>query len=383
MSYTSCSNCGCETTDLSSCPSCEVDPVTQIIPCGKYVKVTDHCKRERLLENREQSLLYSNGNQACFYDGSDSKKLLLGNLRQSAGINSVAGLHNNALTQLVPSGSETKWLRYQAGSISFAELFQTPCYKQSTVDSLSGAGFIAFLYDDGSGNYCIKRLRYTHGVGDTQKRLLTQDSSNQFDFAKYHNFDHDNTSCVIYFWNKTTEQVEKLGPPTLGAGEAYSDFRLSLNNTTGCPEWTRVASQVLPAMGEYRKTSTTNASSAADVQVSLSKNWDGGGGTPRFGVAGYVSVTADGQVQAIATGQCGPVASAKWCGMFWSLNGVEVTNTYGRVYVAVASAGPQSTAIYTGPLTTSDQLALMFRSEGSTAELFFANVSVQHFPEIP
>lgn len=377
--YTSCNNCGCETTDLSTCPSCEVDPVTQIVPCGKYVKVTDHCKRERLLENKEQSLLYSNGNQACFYDGSDTKKILLGNMRSSAGLNSVAGLHNNALTQLIPSGASTKWLRYQAGSISFAELFQTPCYTQSSVADMPGAGYVAFLYDDGSGNFCIKKLQ-TNAVGP-QNSVVTQDpATNLFSWQKHHNLDHDASSCVIYYWNNVTQLVEKLEPPTLAAGEVYSNYRLSLNDATGCPEWTKVTSQDQPALARFTF-NPGNTGASPDVGITVAKVYDGGGASPRF--QAIVQPTIAGQVSAIATAEVGPVASSKHCGLYWALNGVEVLYSYGRNYVAVASAGPQSVATFCDVMQPTDVLTLRMRTEGSQAEWFNGNIILNHFSVIP
>jgi len=373
------------TISVGPLPSCEVDPVTQIIEAGKYVKVADECRRERWVKNVNNSLLTSNNGQVSFDNGADDNPIMLGDLRTAPGLGSVVGLHNNKLSRLVPSGASNQALVYSGGSLSFQTLIQSTLYPKTVVDDLASSGYINFLVEDGT-NYEIKKWRAT---GGSQPKVLTQDPSDfTFSWDKFHDLDHDASSMVMYYWNNTNEMVEKLEPPTLVAGEAYTDYRLSLNASTAAPEWTKVASQVQPAMARYTfNAGDTGASTTAAINIS--KTYDGGGVSPRFD--GLLRPLIKGQVSAIARSQVGPLSSGtqKQCGLFWSLNGQEVANSYGRVFVEDSSAAPASIAEFTGVMLSTDVLTLSMRTEGidnngviSAADWRVGSISVHHFPEI-
>jgi hypothetical protein len=370
MSY-SCVSCGCDCTTpsaTSQCPACCSDggEENSFIIYGKYVSVRDACKVNRILTNKEYSLLSCDGNQVSLRDGSQSSLIPLGNLRVVQGLTSVIGLNGIDLAQIKPSVNDKQVLYYEAGSIKFGNLSFAPYFAQSGVLQDNTDVHYAFLADDGSGNYILRRFRCSISAGE--KKFIYMDSNHNVGCLDAWDLSHDSSECVIYFWNKTTEQVERLGPPTLGAGEVYSDYSLKLNNATGCPEWVKVVSLVTAVVGRWTAPSGLTTTSASDVQHNLSKTYDGG--TPaRFGGAGTITVTSTTQVQVTAQTRVDPAsASLKDAGLYWALNGVEIPNTYASVFCAPNSAASQSVPIWAGELMAGDQLALKFRSEGSSAE---------------
>ena len=348
-------------------PSCSIDPETQIVSGAKYLTGVDHCRRQRYLRNDSDALMFSDGGQAVFRDGSDVNPILLGGLRSNAGLNSVIGLHNNKLTRIVPSGVDDLVLQYSGGALSFQKLLQSVCYDDATVLDLTTKGYVNLLYDDEAGSLCVRKLRAT-GTGD-QPRVLTQNttdhSTNPFEFSwsKLHDFDHDATSSPLYYWDKGTEMIAKLEPPTLVGLEAYSDYRLSMNDVTGAPEWTKVASETTHANASWSMTPMT-ATVVGGNAITLSKEFDGGGGSPRF--EAVIQPKIDGQVTAIATGQVGGQTGYAFGGLRWLKNGSPTTGGLGRVAAYAGDSGPQSIALFCDILTVTDVLTLeLFHDSGS------------------
>lgn len=375
------------TISVGPLPSCEVDPATQIIEAGKYVKVADECRRERWLKNVSNSLLTSNNGQTSFDDGSEDNPIMLGNLRSAPGLGSIVGLHNNKLSKLVPSGASNQVLAYSGGSLSFQTLLQSTLYPQSSVGDLSGAGWITFLVENG-GNYEIKKWRTT-GAG-TQPYVLTQNpaahgSPYEFSWSKFQDLDHDASSMVMYYWDKTTEMVVKLEPPTLGAGESYSDYRLTMNDATGAPEWTNVATQVQPAMGRWQ-IAAGSVSGVSSSVLSLTKSYDGGGGSPRFTgtgikvtVAGQVSVCAEAFMTASTTG------AANGAGLVWYYqpsggSAIELSDSFGRGHIYPTQDAANSVSHWALQMAVGDELTLRIKSLGPNVTTSIGNVVAHHFP---
>lgn len=371
------------TISVGPLPSCEVDPTTQIIEAGKYIKVADECRRERWLKNVSNSLLTSNNGQVSFDDGAEDNPIMLGNLRSAPGLGSVIGLHNNKLSKLVPSGSANQVLAYSGGSLSFQELIQSALYLQSSIGDLASAGYINFLVDDGSGNYQIKKWRATGG--GAQSMVLTQDPVNfTFDWAKLHNLDHDNTSMVMYYWDKTTEMVVKLEPPTIVPPDAYTNYRLSMNVTTGAPEWTNVATQVQPAMGRWSIPATIQAGTGS-TGIVISKTYDGGGGSPRFTGTG-IKVTTPGQVSVCATAFISSNALGvslggdNGAGLVWLLDGVELSASLGRGHILWYQDAANSVSQWTLEMNISQELTLAIKSLGPNVTTIAGVITAHHFP---
>ena len=178
-------------------------------------------------------------------------------------------------------------------------------------------------------------------------------------------FGNGTAGSVIYYWNPTTEMLEKLSPPTLLPGEAYSDYVLRLTDGTGIPQWVNTTGLNTAVVGRWTFPASP-ATSAGSPQALALSNVYAGSPAGRFVGATTIQVSVTSQVTAIASANIEPGGPFQESGLTWFLNGSEVAGSYNEVFSHSNSASPSSVSMWAGQLTPGDSLALYHKTSAGT-----------------